>query len=107
MFYRTLFKIFYHSKLTSNLPIGHYLLESTIDDTELTQFYQRIGMNVKKIREAKGLTQLELAQLIGHKSVGHVAKAELNKYDKHFNLEQLYKISKLLDVELSELIEIK
>ena len=104
MFYRTLLKILYHPKLTK-IPIGHLLFDLEIDEAELTQFYQRIGLNVKKIRELKGLTQLELAQLIGHKSVGHVAKAELNKYDKHFNLEQLYKISKLLNVELSELVE--
>lgn len=78
-----------------------------ISEAELTDFYKRIGMNVKKIRELKGLTQLELAQLIGHKSVGHVAKAELYKYNKHFNLEQLYKISKSLDIELSELINTK
>lgn len=106
MFYRTLLKILYHPKLTE-IPIGHLLFDLEIDKAELASFYQRIGLNVKKIRELKGLTQLELAQLIGHKSVGHVAKAELYKYDKHFNLEQLYKISKQLDVDLAELIDTK
>jgi len=47
---------------------------------------------------------MQLALAIGHNSVGHIAKAELHKYDKHFNLEQLYKISKVLDVSLHELI---
>jgi len=29
----------------------------------------------------------------------------LYKYGKHFNLEQLYKISKILDIKLSQLID--
>jgi len=45
-----------------------------------------------------------LALAIGHNSVGHIAKAELHKYNKHFNLEQLYKIATILEVDLTELI---
>jgi len=56
------------------------------------------------LRKEHKVTQMQLALAIGHNSVGHIAKAELHKYDKHFNLEQLYKISKVLDVSLHELI---
>ena len=78
----------------------------TFSDEELNTFYKKIGSNVKKIRSEKNFTQMELALSIEHNSVGHIAKAELGKYGKHFNLEQLYKISKVLDVKLSELIDI-
>ena len=47
---------------------------------------------------------MQLALAIGHNSVGHVAKAELYKYGKHFNLEQLYKISRVLDVSIHHII---
>ncbi|RLA83492.1 MAG: XRE family transcriptional regulator [Epsilonproteobacteria bacterium] len=73
-------------------------------DEELAIFYQTIGSNVKRIRKEKKITQMQLALAIGHNSVGHIAKAELCKYDKHFNLEQLYKISKVLDVTLHQII---
>ena len=46
---------------------------------------------------------MQLALAIGHNSVGHVAKAELYKYGKHFSLEQLYKISKVLNIPMAEL----
>ena len=69
---------------------------------ELESFYKKIGTNVKDIRKSKGITQMQLALAINHNSVGHIAKAELNKYGKHFNLEQLYKISKILDVRIIE-----
>ena len=47
---------------------------------------------------------MQLALAIGHSSVGHIAKAELYKYDKHFNLKQLYKIAIILDVTIHDLI---
>lgn len=74
-------------------------------DEELDVFYKNIGANVKKYRKEKAVTQMQLALAINHNSVGHIAKAELYKYGKHFSLEQLYKIAKVLDVELSDLIK--
>jgi len=50
------------------------------------------------------MTQIQLSLAIGHNSVGHIAKAELCKYGKHFNLEQLYKIAKILGVSIHDLI---
>ena len=74
-------------------------------EEELESFYKKIGANVKRIRKEKGITQMQLALAINHNSVGHIGKAELVKYGKHFNLEQLYKISKILDVELNEFFQ--
>lgn len=70
-------------------------------EEELESFYKIIGSNVKKVRQNKNVTQMQLANAIGHNSVGHIAKAELNKYGKHFSIENLYKISKILDVPIS------
>ncbi len=78
----------------------------SFSDKELNTFYKKIGSNVKRARKEKNFTQMELALSIEHNSVGHIAKAELYKYGKHFNLEQLYKISKVLDIKLSELIDL-
>ncbi|MDO9267038.1 MAG: helix-turn-helix transcriptional regulator [Sulfurimonas sp.] len=71
---------------------------------EIENFYLKIGENVKRVRKEKNISQMQLALAIGHNSVGHVAKAELCKYDKHFSLEQLYKISRILKVSLHELL---
>ncbi len=72
------------------------------DEKKLNTFYEKIGKNVQRIRSEKNITQLELAFLLGHNSAGHVAKAELNKYNKHFNLEHLLRISEALDVDINE-----
>ena len=73
-------------------------------ELELNIFYQSIGKNVAKYRQEKGVSQLELAQAIGHKSTTIISLAEISK-TKHFNLEHLYKIAKYLDVDICDLIE--
>ena len=72
---------------------------------QLELFYKKIGENVKNIRTKKGFTQLKLANAMGYDSVGHIAKAEIHKYDKKFNLEHLFKIAKILDVCIEDLFE--
>ena len=48
-----------------------------IEDSKIDDFYKLIGSNVKKIRNQRGLTQLQLSQALGHKSVGLVSQYEL------------------------------
>jgi transcriptional regulator with XRE-family HTH domain len=68
---------------------------------EIARFYKMVGLNVKKYRRLQKMTQMQLALAINHSSVGHIAKAELYRYGKHFSLEQLFKISKILKVEVA------
>ena len=80
-------------------------MEATdFSEKELEFFYRKIGTVVKRARKKKNITQMQLALAIGHNSVGHVAKAELYKYGKHFSLEQLYKISKVLNIPMAEIV---
>ena len=81
-----------------------------MEDTEITQeelnkFYKRVGQNVKEQGKKHNITQMQLALAINHNSVGHVAKAELNKFNKHFSIQQLYKIAKVLKIDMCELIK--
>lgn len=73
-----------------------------MQDITPKQLYQTIGKNVAKYRKAKGLSQLDLSLQMGYKSVSVVSGAEICYGDKHFNLEQLLKISQILDVELCD-----
>lgn len=72
---------------------------------KLELFYKQIGKNVKNLRTKKGFSQLKLANSMGYDSVGHIAKAEIYKYDKKFNLEHLFKIAKILDVSIKDIFE--
>ncbi len=76
-----------------------------IDKSELDNFYSLIGKNVKKFRKEKGLSQLELAIMIGQKSTSYYSNCENYKNKEHFNLEHLFLISNVLDVDISEFLK--
>ena len=71
-------------------------------DKEVEDFHKRIIKNIRTIRKEKGITQLDLALTIGHKSVSTIGKIEANLEDKHYNIEHLYKIAKALDIDICE-----
>ena len=72
---------------------------------EIDNFYKVISNNVKNHRLEKGFSQEKLALDIGIKSIAFYSNCECNRYEKHFNLEHLYKISKSLNVPLEDLIK--
>ena len=71
-------------------------------DEEIIKFHRLISDNVKKLRKDKHVTQLDLALTIGHKSMSTIGKIEAGLEDKHYNVEQLYKIAKALDVQICD-----
>lgn len=75
---------------------------SDFSDEELRTFRITVGKNVAKIRKSKGLSQLDLSHLIGCSSVSLVSGAEIGFNTVKFNLDHLYKISKVLDVDIRD-----
>ncbi len=71
-------------------------------DAEVVIFHKLISDNIKRIRKEKGITQLDLALTIGHKSMSTIGKIEAGLENKHYNVEQLYKIAKALEVDICE-----
>lgn len=78
-----------------------------ISNEQIDDFYKLIGTNIKRIRIKKGLTQMQLSQALGHKSVGLVSQAELYLKKQHFNIKHLYQIAYILDVEIYEFFKVK
>ena len=68
---------------------------------EVDELHKQIGSKVQELRMAKGLTQWTLAEAIGHSSTTIISQAEIGS-KKHFNIEQLYKISKVLECNIVE-----
>ena len=74
---------------------------SNATDEEIEDLHKHISKAVKDTREAKGMSQLELALTIGLKSAAFFGNAENNTNGKHFNIEHLYKIAKALEVPMN------
>ncbi len=64
----------------------------------------QIVENVKAERTKRGISQLALAQILGHKSPNYVAKIETRKHDVSYNLEHLYRIAYEFGLEVKDLI---
>jgi len=79
--------------------------DTKITDEKLKDIYLIIGENVKKAREAKGISQLHLALAIGHNSVSTISMGERCLQKKHFNIEHLVKIADVLDVNICQFFE--
>ena len=80
-----------------------FTLESIeFSNQELLELHRNIGKNVANIRKEKGITQLDLALSIGYSSTSVIAKAEAGTEGRHFSVEQLYKVSEALQVNICE-----
>lgn len=76
-----------------------------IDKSKLDDFYINIGKNVKNIRKEKNYSQLELAISIGPKSTSFLSNCENYKNKEHFNLEHLFLISEVLNIDIIEFLK--
>lgn len=72
-----------------------------LTSNEVEDVYKKISLNVKKIRKEKNLTQTDMALAMGFTTATFFTNAE-NCNNKHFNLEHIIKISKILKVDISE-----
>ena len=71
-----------------------------IDKNNNKYIYVIVGKNIKRIRKEKGLTQVQLADLIQYNE-GTIANIENDSYQT-FSLEFLYILSKKLNVPIEE-----
>jgi transcriptional regulator with XRE-family HTH domain len=74
-------------------------------DSEANEFLDLISTNVINIRKQKGYSQLKLATEMGYSSASYVGRMEIRKNNEHFNLIHLFKISKILDVQISDFFD--
>lgn len=71
-----------------------------IDKDDNKYIYVVVGKNLKRIRKSKGLTQVQLADLVNYNE-GTIANIENNSYQT-FSLEFIYIVSKMLKVPIEE-----
>lgn len=73
-----------------------------ITDTDIDELYRRIGSNVKKYRELRGMTQLQLSLALNLKSPGLISQGELYLKKQHFNIKHLYQLAHILECDITD-----
>ncbi|MEA2019583.1 MAG: helix-turn-helix transcriptional regulator, partial [Campylobacterota bacterium] len=66
---------------------------------------ETISLNIKRIRKEKNKPQLDLVLEMGLKSTSFYSKCENSKDNHHFNLEHIYKIAVVLNIDITELFK--
>ena len=78
---------------------------SLIKDEDINNFYKIVSENVKRIRNEKNKPQLDLVLEMGLKSTAFYSRCENFKDNHHFNMEHLFKIAIILDVDIRDFFE--
>lgn len=73
-----------------------------ITDTDIDNLYLRIGSNVKKYRELRGMTQLQLSLALNLKSPGLISQGELYLQKQHFNVKHLFLLAYILECDITD-----
>jgi len=68
------------------------------------EFFDRLTTIVKKERKKHNISQLKLANILGHNSTSYVARIELREDGANYNLSHLYKISQEFSINIQNLI---
>ncbi|RLA77895.1 MAG: XRE family transcriptional regulator [Epsilonproteobacteria bacterium] len=76
-----------------------------MSELNMEEIHRKIGENVAKYRKEAGLSQLDLSLKVGHKSVSIIASGERFYNGKHFNINHLYQIANILDIEVCKLLK--
>lgn len=75
-------------------------------EDELEEFHGLVSKNVRDARKRKEISQLDLAIELGLKNSSFISHAENTKRTRHnYSLEHLYKISKILEIDICELLK--
>ena len=77
-------------------------MNKKINNLSTDELYILIGKNVARLRSEANLSQLELSLEMGNKSPSLVSVAELYANKRKFNIAQLHKIAKILDIDIEE-----
>ena len=67
------------------------------------QVLDTVSANVKKQREEKGFSQMQLALEIGMSGGAYLGRVELRKDKHHFNIHHIAKIAKVLNIDIEDL----
>ena len=77
-------------------------MSKEINDLSADDLYILIGKNVARLRKKANLSQLDLSLEMGNKSTSLISSAELYTKKRKFNIAQLQKIAKILDIDICE-----
>jgi hypothetical protein len=74
------------------------------EHSDVKAYYDALTQHVKTLRKERKISQLKLANILGHNSTSFVARIELRQNQANYNLAHLVILAKEWDLGIHEMI---
>ena len=71
---------------------------------DVKAYYDTLTEHIKHLRKDRGISQLKLANILGHNSTSFIARIELRQAKANYNLAHLVILAKEWDMDIKELL---
>ena len=80
------------------------VIMSKEEHPEVKAYYDALAEHIKQLRKDRGISQLKLANMLGHNSTSFVARIELRQNKANYNLAHLIILAKEWGIGVQELL---
>lgn len=74
------------------------------EHADIKEYYDRLTEHIKYLRKERKISQLKLANILGHNSTSFIARIELRQNQANYNLVHLLTLAKEWNLELCDLL---
>lgn len=71
---------------------------------DVKAYYDTLTEHIKQLRKERGISQLKLANILGHNSTSFIARIELRQNKANYNLAHLVILAKEWEMDVKELL---
>ncbi len=71
---------------------------------DIKAYYDSLSEHIKQLRKDRGISQLKLANILGHTSTSFIARIELRQNKANYNLAHLVILAKEWGIDIHELL---
>lgn len=74
------------------------------EHSDVIAYYDALTEHIKQLRKERDISQLKMANILGHNSTSFIARIELRQNNANYNLSHLILLAKEWNLELSDLL---
>lgn len=74
------------------------------EHSDVKAYYDALTNHIKRLRKERGISQLKMANILGHNSTSFIARIELRQNNANYNLSHLILLAKEWNLEVCDLL---
>lgn len=74
------------------------------EHSDVRAYYDALTEHIKQMRKERNISQLKIANILGHNSTSFIARIELRQNNANYNLSHLILLAKEWNLDVSDLL---